>query len=282
MLGGFSMGAVMSYALGLGRDRPVPGGVAAFSGFIPTTEGWQPGLEQRRGLPVFISHGTRDAVISVEFAREAQRRLLDAGLAVSYHEFESSHHIDPRHLPLAAEWLSQTPRGGRRARKRIRFLAGEGRERASKDRERASMLQAASGANGGPPTRELEVIIIGAGFGGVAAAIELRRHGIRSVRILEKASDLGGTWYYNSYPGSACDVPSHLYSFSYAQRRDWSRLCSLQAGDPLLPARRRPRPRHRAADQDRTPPSAAARGTSSAAAGRCTTARATATSPTRS
>ena len=49
------------------------------------------------------------------------------------------------------------------------------------------------------------------------------------MRILEKASDLGGTWYYNSYPGSACDVPSHLYSFSYAQRRDWSRLCSLQA-----------------------------------------------------
>ena len=72
------------------------------------------------------------------------------------------------------------------------------------------------------------MIIIGAGFGGIAAAIELRRHGIRSVRLLEKASDLGGTWYYNSYPGCACDVPSHLYSFSYAQRKDWSRLCSLQ------------------------------------------------------
>jgi cation diffusion facilitator CzcD-associated flavoprotein CzcO len=73
------------------------------------------------------------------------------------------------------------------------------------------------------------VLIVGAGFGGIAAAIELRRHGIRSVRILERAGDLGGTWYYNSYPGSACDVPSHLYSFSYAQRRDWSRLCSPQA-----------------------------------------------------
>ena len=91
------------------------------------------------------------------------------------------------------------------------------------------MLQAGSGANGRPPARELEVIIIGAGFGGIAAAIELRRHGFRSVRILEKASDLGGTWYYNGYPGSACDVPSHLYSFSFAQRRDWSRLCSPQA-----------------------------------------------------
>ena len=90
------------------------------------------------------------------------------------------------------------------------------------------MLRAVSAGNGRPPVRELEVIIIGAGFGGIGAAIELRRHGIHSVRLLEKASDLGGTWYYNSYPGCACDVPSHLYSFSYAQRKDWSRLCSLQ------------------------------------------------------
>jgi cation diffusion facilitator CzcD-associated flavoprotein CzcO len=74
-----------------------------------------------------------------------------------------------------------------------------------------------------------EVVIVGAGFGGIAAAIELRRHGITGVTILERAPDLGGTWFYNSYPGAACDVPSHLYSFSFAQRRDWSRLCSPQA-----------------------------------------------------
>ena len=79
------------------------------------------------------------------------------------------------------------------------------------------------------PKRALEVIIVGAGFGGIAAAIELRRHGIERITILEKAPDIGGTWFYNSYPGSACDVPSHLYSFSFAQRRDWSRLCSPQA-----------------------------------------------------
>jgi cation diffusion facilitator CzcD-associated flavoprotein CzcO len=76
--------------------------------------------------------------------------------------------------------------------------------------------------------RSLRVLIVGAGFGGIAAAIELRRHGIDDVTILEKAPDLGGTWYYNTYPGAACDVPSHLYSFSYAQRTDWSRLCSPQ------------------------------------------------------
>ena len=77
--------------------------------------------------------------------------------------------------------------------------------------------------------RALEVVIVGAGFGGIAAAIELRRHGIERITILEKAADLGGTWFYNTYPGAACDVPSHLYSFSFAQRRDWSRLCSPQA-----------------------------------------------------
>jgi cation diffusion facilitator CzcD-associated flavoprotein CzcO len=74
----------------------------------------------------------------------------------------------------------------------------------------------------------MKVVIIGAGFGGIAAAVELKRHGITNVTILEKASDFGGTWFHNTYPGCACDVPSHLYSFSYAQRRGWTRLCSPQ------------------------------------------------------
>ncbi len=86
-----------------------------------------------------------------------------------------------------------------------------------------------AGAVAGGKTRRIRVLIVGAGFGGVAAAIELRRHGFEDVTILERAPDLGGTWFHNSYPGCACDVPSHLYSFSYAQRRDWTRLCSPQA-----------------------------------------------------
>jgi cation diffusion facilitator CzcD-associated flavoprotein CzcO len=72
------------------------------------------------------------------------------------------------------------------------------------------------------------VVIVGAGLGGVAAAIELQRHGFTDVVLLDAAPDLGGTWFHNAYPGAACDVPSHLYSFSYAKRRDWSRLCSPQ------------------------------------------------------
>jgi cation diffusion facilitator CzcD-associated flavoprotein CzcO len=74
----------------------------------------------------------------------------------------------------------------------------------------------------------MRVVIVGAGFGGIAVAIELQRHGFTDVTILDRAPGIGGTWLYNDYPGCACDVPSHLYSFSFAQRRDWSRICSPQ------------------------------------------------------
>ncbi len=73
-----------------------------------------------------------------------------------------------------------------------------------------------------------DVVIVGAGFGGIAAAIELQAHGSTDITLLDAAPDLGGTWFHNTYPGAACDVPSHMYSFSYAQRRDWTRLCSPQ------------------------------------------------------
>ena len=71
----------------------------------------------------------------------------------------------------------------------------------------------------------MKVVIIGAGFGGIGAAIELRRHGFDEITILDRAPEVGGTWWYNTYPG-LCDVPSYLYSYSFAQRRDWSRMCS--------------------------------------------------------
>jgi cation diffusion facilitator CzcD-associated flavoprotein CzcO len=80
-----------------------------------------------------------------------------------------------------------------------------------------------------PADLPIKVVIVGAGFGGIAAAIELLGHGFTDLTLLEQAPELGGTWWYNTYPGAACDVPSHLYSYSFAQRRDWSRLCSPQA-----------------------------------------------------
>ena len=73
------------------------------------------------------------------------------------------------------------------------------------------------------------VLVVGAGFGGIAAAIELRAHGIRDVTIVDAGAGIGGTWLHNTYPGAACDVPSHLYSYSFAQRTDWTRLCSPQS-----------------------------------------------------
>jgi cation diffusion facilitator CzcD-associated flavoprotein CzcO len=69
------------------------------------------------------------------------------------------------------------------------------------------------------------VVIVGAGFGGIGACVELQSHGFDEITLLDRAPELGGTWFYNSYPGAACDVPSHLYSYSFAQRRDWDRLC---------------------------------------------------------
>jgi cation diffusion facilitator CzcD-associated flavoprotein CzcO len=84
-------------------------------------------------------------------------------------------------------------------------------------------------SNASSDTRRPRILIVGSGFGGVAAAIELLGHDLGSVTVLEAAAELGGTWHYNTYPGAACDVPGHLYSYSYAQRRDWTRLCSSQA-----------------------------------------------------
>ncbi|WP_040793692.1 flavin-containing monooxygenase [Nocardia paucivorans] len=73
------------------------------------------------------------------------------------------------------------------------------------------------------------ILVIGAGFGGIGVAIELRRHGFDDITILEKASDLGGVWRENTYPGAACDVPSPLYSYSFEPKPDWPQRYSGQA-----------------------------------------------------
>lgn len=80
-----------------------------------------------------------------------------------------------------------------------------------------------------PTVETVEVLVIGAGVSGIGAAIQLRKNGINDFVVLEKAAALGGTWRDNTYPGCACDVPSHLYSYSFAQKPDWSRFFSGQA-----------------------------------------------------
>jgi phospholipase/carboxylesterase len=107
VLGGFSMGAVMSYALALGAGSPRPAGVLAFSGFIPSVEGFDLALADRAALPVSITHGTLDPVISVSFGRDARDRLTAAGLAVRYREDPVGHTITPGALAQARTVLEE-------------------------------------------------------------------------------------------------------------------------------------------------------------------------------
>jgi cation diffusion facilitator CzcD-associated flavoprotein CzcO len=74
----------------------------------------------------------------------------------------------------------------------------------------------------------IRVAVIGSGFGGLGAAVRLRREGVTDFVVLERAGSVGGTWRDNSYPGCACDVPSHLYSFSFAPNPEWPRTFSGQ------------------------------------------------------
>jgi phospholipase/carboxylesterase len=112
VLGGFSQGAVMSYALGLGRGRPRPAAIIALSGFIPSVEGFA--LDLTPPLPpVAIGHGTRDQVISVAFARQARDLLEKAGGEVIYHESPLPHTIDPSFLARLASWLARVCAGRR-------------------------------------------------------------------------------------------------------------------------------------------------------------------------
>lgn len=107
VLGGFSMGAVMSFAMGLSAERPRVAGILAFSGFVPTVEGWQPSLDDRTATRVFISHGRNDPVIGVEFAHRARQLLEDGGFDLTYRESELGHQIDPAHLRDGAAWLAE-------------------------------------------------------------------------------------------------------------------------------------------------------------------------------
>jgi phospholipase/carboxylesterase len=106
VLGGFSQGAVMAHALGLGSDRPRPAAIVALSGFIPTVPGWEPDFE-RPLPPVAIGHGTYDPVIPVEFGRAARETLEQAGADVLYQESPLPHAVDPAFLSALAPWVQE-------------------------------------------------------------------------------------------------------------------------------------------------------------------------------
>jgi len=106
ILGGFSQGTVMSYALGLGANRSRPAAILALSGFIPTVRGFE--LDLDRPLPaIAIGHGTYDPIISVDFARQARDVLVHAGADVLYRESPIPHTIDPNFLRELIPWIQR-------------------------------------------------------------------------------------------------------------------------------------------------------------------------------
>jgi phospholipase/carboxylesterase len=108
VLAGFSMGAVMSHAMGWSGERPAVAGVLAFSGFVPSVPGWEPSLGDRGSTRAFVAHGDRDPVIGVEFGRATRDLLERGGIDVTYAESPVPHGIDPAVLPDATRWLAET------------------------------------------------------------------------------------------------------------------------------------------------------------------------------
>jgi phospholipase/carboxylesterase len=104
VLGGFSQGSMMSYALGLGTGRPRPAGIVAMSGFFPEVEGLELDLE-RPLPPIAIGHGVYDPIIGVEWGRQARELLERAGADVLYREYPLPHAVDPTFLAEVRPWL---------------------------------------------------------------------------------------------------------------------------------------------------------------------------------
>jgi phospholipase/carboxylesterase len=106
VLGGFSQGAVMSFAVGLGEGRPRPAALVCFSGFVPHVDGWK--LDGSRPFPpIAVGHGTYDPVIPVEFAHRSLVDLREAGAEVLYRESPGDHAIDPAFVRTLRPWIRE-------------------------------------------------------------------------------------------------------------------------------------------------------------------------------
>jgi phospholipase/carboxylesterase len=111
VLGGFSQGSMMSYALALAEGRPRPAGLIALSGFFPRVEGLEYDLEAPFP-PIAIGHGTLDPIIGVEWGRQAKELLESAGADVLYREYPLPHTVDPRFLAELRPWLERAAPAG--------------------------------------------------------------------------------------------------------------------------------------------------------------------------
>jgi len=107
VVGGFSQGCVMSHALSLGKGRPRPAGLIGLSGFMPTVDGFELDLDDLKGWPAAIGHGVYDPVIGVQWGRDANQRLEEAGAEVTYRESPMDHTIDPSFMTEVRDWLTR-------------------------------------------------------------------------------------------------------------------------------------------------------------------------------
>jgi phospholipase/carboxylesterase len=111
VVGGFSQGAGVAFAVALGDGRPRPAGILAMSGFLPMVRGWRITPRAKRRLPVYITHGSFDPMIPVGYGRRARDVLTEDGLYVTYRETRVQHAIDPELLPEMRQWVTSVIAG---------------------------------------------------------------------------------------------------------------------------------------------------------------------------
>ncbi|HMA27032.1 MAG TPA: alpha/beta hydrolase fold domain-containing protein, partial [Solirubrobacterales bacterium] len=171
-----------------------------------------------RGLPpTYIQVGAHDILLSDSDLLAERARA--AGVEVGYARFEGMWHD----FQLAAGLL-------RTADDAIADLgAALDALWAGRPLEARGAAASSHGSRNGRPAAPPRVAIIGAGFGGIGLGITLKKSGLDAFTIFEKSERIGGVWRDNTYPGVACDVPSHLYSFSFEPNPDWTRRYSPQA-----------------------------------------------------
>jgi cation diffusion facilitator CzcD-associated flavoprotein CzcO/acetyl esterase/lipase len=199
--------------VGLRRDWTVHGGEL----YRGDTDPLDPELSvlraDLRGLPpTYVQVGTHDLLLSD--SNQFVERLREAGVDVGYSTYEGMWHD----FQLGAGLLREADQAMDDLHRAL--------ERIWTGRPLAGMEGAGDAPGNGHPAPS--VAIIGAGFGGIGLGISLKRAGIESFTIFEKAGGVGGVWRDNTYPGLTCDIPSHLYSFSFEPNPDWSRTYSPQ------------------------------------------------------
>ena len=199
---------------GLRRDWTVEGGELYRGDADPLDPELSVLRTDLQGLPpTYVQVGSHDLLLSD--SEQLVERLREAGVEVGYSKYEGMWHD----FQLAAGLLREADEAmADLGRSMQQIWAGE----PLAEPERPS---GGPSGNGRPTPR---VAIIGGGFGGIGLGMSLKREGIDSFTILEKADGIGGVWRDNTYPGAACDVPSHLYSFSFEPKPDWSRRYSPQ------------------------------------------------------